>query len=97
MRLSDEKISHLTHVLLKGLLDKKVIAPLADEGIIRREIRRVIVNELKIAEDIDNMVRKKLNSYSRKIHEGSSEWEILYQKFFEEESAKKALSPKLRH
>jgi hypothetical protein len=38
---------------------------------------------------IDESVRRKLQSYSKKIHEGSSEWEILYQKFFEEEAAKK--------
>ncbi len=89
MRLSDDKISHLTHVVLKGLLDKKVIAPLEEERHIRREIRRIIVRELRLAETIDELVRKKLQSYSKKIYEGSSEWEVLYQKFFEEEAAKK--------
>lgn len=89
MRLSDDKISHLTHVVLRGLLDKKVIAPLDDEGQIRRDIRRVIIRELKIADGIDELVRKKLQSYSKKIYEGSSEWEVLYNKFFEEEAAKK--------
>jgi hypothetical protein len=89
MRLSDDKISHLTHVILKGLLEKKVVTPLEDEGQIRRDIRRVIVKELKIADGIDEMVRKKLQSYSKKIYEGGSEWEVLYNKFFEEEAAKK--------
>lgn len=89
MRLSDEKISHLTHILLKGLLEKQVIMPLVEEGEIRREIRRIIAKELKLAEEIDSHVRNKLRSYSRKIPEGSSEWEILYQKFFHEEAAKK--------
>jgi hypothetical protein len=91
MRLSDDKISHLTHVVLKGLLEKKAVTPLEDEGQIRRDIRRVIVKELKIADGIDEMVRKKLQSYSKKIYEGSSEWEVLYNKFFEEEAAKKGL------
>jgi len=91
MRLSDDKISHLTHVVLKGLLEKKVITPLEDEGQIRRDIRRVVVRELKIADGIDEMVRKKLQSYSKKIYEGGSEWEVLYNKFFEEEAAKKGL------
>lgn len=91
MRLSDDKISHLTHVVLKGLLEKNVITPLEDEGQIRRDIRRVVVRELKIADGIDEMVRKKLQSYSKKIYEGSSEWDVLYNKFFEEEAAKKGL------
>jgi hypothetical protein len=91
MRLSDDKISHLTHVVLKGLLEKNVITPLEDEGQIRRDIRRVVVRELKIADGIDEMVRKKLQSYMKKIYEGSSEWDVLYNKFFEEEAAKKGL------
>ncbi len=91
MKLSDEKISHLTHVLLKRLLERKVITPLADDVTIRREIKRIIVDELKIAEEIDTIVRKKLESYSKKIYEGSTEWEVLYHKFFTEESTKKGL------
>jgi hypothetical protein len=89
VRLSDEKISHLTHVVLKGLVERDAIIPLTEEGLIRREIRRVIIRELKIAEDIDELVRKKLQSYSKKILEGTREWDILYHKFFQEEAAKK--------
>lgn len=89
MRLSDDKVSHLTHMVLKGLLDKKAIAPLVEESVIRREIKRVIVKELRLAESIDEFIRKKLQSYSKKIPEGTAEWEVLYQRFFQEESAKK--------
>jgi hypothetical protein len=89
VRLSNEKISHLTHVVLKGLLEKGIIQTLVEEGEIRREMRRVIVRELKIAEDIDSLVTDKIQSYSRRIPEGSPEWEILYQKFFNEEASKK--------
>lgn len=89
MRLSDEKITHLTHVVLKGLLERDLITPLVEEGEIRREMRRVIIKELKIAEEMDSVVRNKIMSYSRKIPEGSPEWEVLYQKFFQEEAAKR--------
>lgn len=89
MRLSDDKVSHLTHVVLKGLLDKKAVTTLAEESAIRREIKRTIVKELQLAESIDESIRKKLQSYSKKIPEGTSEWEVLYQRFFHEESAKK--------
>jgi hypothetical protein len=44
---------------------------------------------MKLAEDIDEAVTRKLQSYSKKIYEGSSEWEVMYNKFFEEETAKK--------
>ena len=89
MRLSDDKISHLTHVVLKGLIEQKALTPLVDEGQIRREMRRVIMNELKLADSIDEAVKRKLQSYSKKIYEGTSEWDVMYNKFFEEETSKK--------
>lgn len=89
MSLSDDKVTHLTHVLLKGLVDRGTIIPKAENGEIRREMRRVINKELQITADLDEKVRNKLQSYSKKIPEGSPEWEVLYQKFFHEESSKK--------
>lgn len=89
MILSDDKISHTTHVVLKGLMDKGLITLKEDAGLLRREIKRTITNELKIGEDIDDSVRRKLQSFSKKLVEGSPEWEVLYKKYFEEEEVKK--------
>ncbi len=89
MKLSDDKINHLSHVLLKGLLEKKAVSPVVEESAIRREIKRVVITELKLGDSIDEFVRKKLQSYSKTIYEGSSEWEVMYQKFYEEETSKK--------
>lgn len=91
MRLSDDKIRHLTHVVLNGLIDKGAVTPLEEEGNIRREIKRVIERELKLADDIDEKVTRKLQSYSKKIHEGSSEWDVMYNKLYDEEAAKKGM------
>ena len=89
MMLSDDKITHTTHMLLKGLMEKGLIILKEDDSLVRREIKRTITNELKFGEDIDAEVRKKLQSYTKKLIEGSPEWEIMYKKFFEEEDAKK--------
>jgi len=89
MMLSEDKISHLTHVLLKGLMDQDLIDLLNDEGDVRREMKRTIVAELKIGEEIDQIVRNKLQTYSRKLIEGSPEWEVMYKKLFREEEVKK--------
>jgi hypothetical protein len=89
MMLSEDKISHLSHVLLKGLIERNLIEPIDEEGKIRAEIKRTIISELKIGEDINDVVRKKLLSFSKKIAEGSPEWEVLYRKFFREEERKK--------
>jgi uncharacterized protein len=89
MMLSDDKISHTSHVLLKGMLDNKLINLKADESEVRREIKRTIVGELKVGEDMHDVVTKKLLSLSRKLTEGSAEWEVLYKKFYEEEEARR--------
>ncbi|HAK88422.1 MAG: hypothetical protein A2077_04415 [Nitrospirae bacterium GWC2_46_6] len=89
MMLSDDKISHTTHIVLKGLMEKGLITLKEDAGLLRREIKRTITSELKIGEDIDEAVRRKLESFSKKLVEGSTEWEVLYRKYFEEESARK--------
>ena len=57
MSLSDEKITHLTHVLLKELLDRDVITPTTEEGDIRREMRRIIVRQLQVNADIPTDAR----------------------------------------
>jgi hypothetical protein len=89
MMLSEDKISHLSHMLLKGLIEKNLIEIAEEEGKIRAEIKRTIISELKVGEDIDAVVRKKLLSFSKKIAEGSPEWEVLYKKFFKEQEVKR--------
>jgi len=89
MMLSDDKIAHLTHGLLKGLIERKLIEIIEEEGKIRAEIKRTVISELKVGEEIDSVVRKKLQSFSKKVVEGSPEWEILYKKFYREEEIKK--------
>jgi hypothetical protein len=89
MMLSDEKISHTSHVLLRGMLENKLIALKADDSEVRREIKKAIVNQLRIGEDIDAAVTKKLLSFSRKLVEGSPEWDVLYRKFYEEEEVRR--------
>ncbi len=90
--LSDEKVTHLSHVLLKGLLEKKLVKLKGDEASARKIIKRVVGAELKTGGQIDASVKKKLESYSRKIVEGSPEWEILYRKFYQEEENKRGRS-----
>ncbi|MBF0554376.1 MAG: DUF507 family protein [Nitrospirae bacterium] len=89
MMLSDDKISHLSHLLLRALKEKNLITTRADDSVIRKEIKKSIAAEIKTGEEIDAAVRKKLSSFSKKLTEGSSEWEILYRKFYAEESSKK--------
>jgi hypothetical protein len=89
MLLSEEKVSHLSHVIL-GALKKSMAARLTgDEAQVLREIKRVLASELAQEDAVDKAVRARLGSYSKRIVEGSQEWDVLYRKTFEEESRKR--------
>ncbi|ACI21708.1 MULTISPECIES: DUF507 family protein [Thermodesulfovibrio] len=89
MMLSDEKITHTSHILFNSLINKGLIKLKVEEQEVRREIKRSFIQALKIGESIDEVVRRKLQSFSKKVVEGSPEWNILYKKFFEEEEKKR--------
>ncbi len=88
--LTEDKTSHLSHVILKALKASSLLAIKSDDGRLLKEIKRVLASELAQEAEIDRKVRAKLASYSRGIVEGSSEWDVLYRKTFEEESKKHA-------
>jgi hypothetical protein len=90
--LSEDKVSHLSHVILKAVKSSPLVQLKSEDGRILKEIKRVLAGELAHEEDIDRKVRAKLGSYSRGIVEGSPEWDVLYRKTFEEESRKHAKS-----
>lgn len=88
MKLSREKILHLSHVVL-GYLDRDdTVEYFDDPQLIRQTIVKLITDEMRKDEAIDALVRRKLESQKRGIVEGSAEWDVLYRKYFEEEVAK---------
>jgi hypothetical protein len=85
VRLNEDRISHLSHLILDKLMqDRNVDAVQAEERVLR-EIKRTLTDELKFDDEADAVVRKMIQSLSRKVPEGSREWEVLYQKYREEE------------
>lgn len=88
MRLSVVKINYLSHIIVDALELAGEIDFIADKNDIRLRIKKVILEELKLDDEVDKTVRNILASYSKKIPEGSKEWDIMYQKTFQEEMAK---------
>ena len=86
--LSEDKISHLSHIILQAVKKSLLVTVGADDGRVLKEIKKVLAAELAQEAEIDRKVRAKLASYSRGIIEGSGEWDVLYRKTCEEESRK---------
>lgn len=89
MRLSQDKINHLAHLITNGLHNDPYVKFLVDRNEIRKKIRDIILEEMKKEDEIDKLVRKRIASYQKKIPEGSQEWEVLYRKLFNEELDKR--------
>jgi uncharacterized protein len=88
VKLSREKILRLSHLVLDCLQNDDGVEYFIDPQELRQEIVRLITDEMRADEAIDAVVRKKIETQKRAIIEGSEEWEILYRKYFEEESSR---------
>jgi hypothetical protein len=85
MRMSRERLFGLAERIVGDLAATEgvVIKQLADEKVrthLRTEVFRVLEDEGRLEETVDQEVRKTLASYSRPAPEGSAEWEVLYNK-----------------
>ncbi len=86
--LSEDKISHLSHVIFNEIKRHAAVKVTGDEERVLKAVKRVLADELAQEGEIDQKVRAKLATYSRGIVEGSTEWDVLYRKTFEEETRK---------
>jgi hypothetical protein len=86
--LSREKILRLSHLILDRLNHDENVEFFTEPQELRQEIVRLISEEMKADEAIDALVRRKIESQKRTIVEGSDEWDVLYRKYYEEESAR---------
>ena len=88
MRLSHEKIVHLSHLMLDALLDDDRVDYYGEENEVRQRIVFLLKAELEREDAVEEAVRRKIESQKRDIPEGSPEWELLYRKYYEEELSK---------
>lgn len=85
MRLNEDRISHISHLVLDMLMQNRNVDALQPEERVLREIKRTITAELTFDDEADSAARRTIQSLSRRVPEGSREWEVLYQKYREEE------------
>ena len=88
MKLSREKVIRLSHLVFNEFNNDEEIEFYADPSEIRNEIFQLISDEMKADEAIDALVRRKIETQKRTIVEGSDEWDVVYRKYYEEESAR---------
>jgi hypothetical protein len=85
MRLSEDRIYHISHLIQDMLLRNRNVEILQTEERVLRETKRTIADELKFEDEANEAARRTIQSLSRRVPEGSREWDVLYRKYVEEE------------
>ena len=89
MRLSNAKVNHLANLIMNYLRTEPEIEFYEEESDIRLEVARIIQEELRDDEVIDQAVRYKIESQRRDIPEGGEEWDILSRRYYDEEMGRR--------
>ncbi len=84
--LSDNRITALARSALRVIAEEGRIVN--DRGALI-ESKRILSSYFQQGDSIDAAVRRKLHSLSRKVAPGSTEWDVLYRRYCEEESRKR--------
>jgi hypothetical protein len=88
MSLSREKVNHISQLVVRGLEEMQGVELRMPSNTVRLQIVNAIQEALRLEEEVDFAVRQTLASYTRRITEGSREWDVMYQKLYELELAK---------
>ena len=91
MRISREKVNHISKMIVTDLVKRDDFDYKTELNDVRLEITHVINEYLKIEDSADENARKVCASYSRKMREGTDEWDILYNRHYEEYMSKHGL------
>ncbi len=84
-RLSDNRINALARLVLRVLATEGEVV---SERAALAESKRLLAEHFQRDDKIDEIVRRKIASLSRRVVVGSTEWDVLYRRYFEEEARK---------
>ncbi|MCM2281699.1 MAG: DUF507 family protein [Bdellovibrionaceae bacterium] len=84
MSLSEERLSHLAHLVIDGIWNDDLVDYTDDDAAIRAG-KRAMAQWAAEESQIDATVRAKVASLKRNVIEGTPEWDVMYSKYYEEE------------
>ena len=91
MKISREKINHISSLIIRDFAKRDELDYKVDLNDVRLDITRVMTDILQLDDKADAESRRILNTYANLPREGSPEWDIMYQKHFDEFMSKQRL------
>ena len=86
MRLTESLSSHLAHIALEAI--RKSGAEVRNDRLALAEIKKTLARHLDQDPKIDEAVRRRISSLQRRPPAGSSEYDVLYRQYYEQETRK---------
>jgi hypothetical protein len=87
----EDRYSDLAHKMLDIFVNESLIDYSVSENRVKNVIYSAIEGYLKSFEDIEDVVISKIDGYKRKLIPGSEEYDMVFQKLYEEELRKKGM------
>ena len=88
---SEDRHNHLAHQILNELIENDFINFVVSENRVKNLIFLSIENYLKIYEKLEDEVYDKIRNYKTKPIPGSEEYELIFEKLYQEELRKKGM------
>lgn len=84
MILSEDRQNHLAHLVTDKVWGDDIV-DFTDDDEALKATKKAIIAFVKEDIEIDQKAREKVASLKRNVMEGTSEWDIMYRKYYEEE------------
>jgi hypothetical protein len=79
MRLSEKRIQFIAQQIAKELLERGEISYSGTPLVLESEVARIISDDMRIEDEIDQEVVEMISRMKRNIPQGSAEWDAIYQ------------------
>lgn len=84
----EERYSNVSHTILDELYEEDLIHFSVSDTRVKNVITNAIFDYIKKQDEIDDRVHEKIKHYKRKVDYGTEEYDIIFQKLYEEELRK---------
>jgi len=84
VNLSEGRLSYLSHMLLKAIVDEK-LGRVRSDRLFLNEAKSALTDAFSLDGRLDQLARARM---PKRIMPGSREWDVLYRKYYEEERRK---------
>ncbi len=86
-----ERMNQIVQRIKDLIMEDPQVEIYEEPVVIRNRIRAILMEAVKEEEEIDREVRERIRSYSRRIVEGTPEWNHLYKKIYEDALKRRGL------